>query len=548
LIGFAICTIVIGLALYLIFPLAFLNEDLGLQGTLLLWLLAGIISGISLFLNNFQSAFEVFVQKIFFFWEKLYVRRLMMKNTLIHSKSNRKTGLVYSISLAILNFVYISYYLEIESMSMQSYYDMGGELVLRHPSLFYFQKYNNMSPLREKVKYTWLMEPIAGSKSTSFEPDLPGFHSSDPPPYSIQHLSFYITDMSKQTTKDISPVLSSPNYTRDLKMKSDFTPYKSFGDPLEDMVENLYMKHNFRSIIISRSLYYNFNGHLWDEKKSNYLYIKILDPQKKEHYYKVRIAGVVDYLPGVHFGVLPFSNHKDVLISPDIFHEFAYITKMGIEDYEMKKLSLEINDQPVSFRGKTIIDNIGSEYSMDNKADEPIELESPEIKTTYEDMLNDLLSHSSFHKNQIYVLNADAKEFKNTEKLLNIFFNLTTCLVLIICFFNLTASMSSKIISNSKQLAILRSLGFSKLRTALLYLYDSFLVVFSASFIGLLAGALLAWLFILQRTLFLDLPMKVHFSWGNLIFILIASFISAFLSAFIPIMLFLKKPLSQITK
>ena len=108
--------------------------------------------------------------------------------------------------------------------------------------------------------------------------------------------------------------------------------------------------------------------------------------------------------------------------------------------------------------------------------------------------------------------------------------------------------MSSKITASRTQLGIMRCLGLSKVRTALLFLYDSFLIVFCASVIGLLAGGLLAWLLTLQRTLFMDIPMELHLNAGNFVVIIIASFFSAFFSAFIPMIIFLKQPLSQISK
>ena len=539
----------IGTVLYLVFPLAFLNEDLDLQGILLLWLLASIIAGLSLFLNNFQSALEVIFQKILFFWEKIHIKRIMLKNTLIHASANKKTALVYSVSLAILNFVYISYYLELSSLSRKSFYEKGGEIVLNNPSVFQFQKYLSFSDLEPHLDYSWIMEPIKGADHTSYEVQLPGYQSEEIPAYSMQNIIFSLTDLSKQNIHKVDISLASPNLISNLESSSEYHPFMSFKDPVDKLTSNLYMKHNFRSIIISRTLYYSFNGGLWTDKKPVYLYLQIMNPQKNKSFYKVRVAGVVDYLPGVEFSVLPYSHKKEILVSPDIFFEISSVTQKGLEDLEMKKIILKPRKEPLLTTDHFLVNSTGdmlSKTTTKSKKTDSKEKEKSEVD--YEAIQQDLIKNGSFYDNQIFKLSDHVEEFKNTEKMLNLIFNGTTNLVLIICFFNLTAAMSSKITASRNQLAILRCLGLSKIRTSLIFLYDSFLVVLSASFIGLLGGSILAWMLIMQRTLFMDVPMQVHFNWTNLISIVIASFVSAFFSAFIPMILFLRRPLSQISK
>jgi ABC-type antimicrobial peptide transport system permease subunit len=546
--------VVIGSILYLVFPIAFLNEDLDLQGTLLLWILASIIAGLSLFFNNFQSAFEVLLQKILFFWEKIYIRRFLLKNTLIHSSANRKTAFVYSVSLAILNFVYVSYFIELSSLSRKEYFKYGGEIVISNPSIFKFQKFIQESELIQDIDFSWTLEPIRSANLTSFENILPGETPYTPPDYSIQNMSFELTDLSKQYSHGVSLSLPSPNFIKNIINGNGYQPYKSLGNEFEDKTWDLYLKENFRSIIISRSMYTNFFGHLWKDNEAVYKYLKITDPNKNTHYYKVRIAGVIDYAPGAQFSVLPFSDKKEIFISPDLFFEFNSLTTKNFGDLEYKKVIVnpskgvnksikteesiiyKITDKNKQVEDKNQTDEEGTRTNLKDE------------KLGYDVIYEDIVYHSSFYSEQIFRLSEAVEEFANTENLLNMIFNGTTFLVLVICFFNLTASMSSKISASRNQLGILRCLGLSKIRTALIFLYDSFLIVFCASVIGLVAGGFLATLLVMQRTLFMDIPMEIHVNGLNFAVIIIASFLSAFFSAFIPMMIFLKKPLSQISK
>ena len=547
--SFAICTVVIGTVLYLVFPLAFLNEDLDLQGLLLLWLLAGIIAGLSLFFNNFQSAFEVFLQKILFFWEKVHIRRFILKNTLIHSSANRKTALVYSVSLAILNFVYVSYFIELSSLSRKEYYKHGGELVLNRPNLFKLQKYFEKSQKISDIDFSWTMHPIKSAQVTSFEMDLPGLENYTPPDYSIQNIRFALTDLSKQYQHDINPTLPSPNFIENIQDKDGYHPFTFFGPQVKDMTSDLYLRENYRSVVISRSMYYNFYGSTWNTSQPIYMFIEITDPKQNKHYYKVRVAGVIEYIPGGEFSVMPFSGKNEVFISPDLFFEFNMITKKDFSDleFEIAVMNPKKNANSTLKQNENIIHKINAsaqEAESGSAAEGSDQASSEKSEMTYDDIFSDLTKHSTFYNDQIFRLSDVTEEFANTEVMLNMIFNGTTMLVLIICFFNLTASMSSKITASRIQLGILRCLGLSKVRTALIFLYDSFLVVFCASVIGLIAGGFLASLLVMQRTLFLDIPMEFHVNGVNFAVIIVASFISAFFSAFIPTISFLRQPLS----
>lgn len=445
----------------------------------------------------------------------------------------------------------MSYYIELSSLSRRKFYENGGDLVLKNPSIYKFQQYVDKSELIENIEFSWSIDPIRSAQSTSFEEALPGSTPYRPHDFSIQNVQFSLTDSSKQYSMDVTPTLPSPNFIQNITDKSSYHPYTEYGKKVKDKTFDLYLKENFRSIIISRTLSWNFYGDSWDTTEPIYLYLEVKDPQSRTHYYKVRIAAVIDYIPGADFSVMPFSGNDEIFISPDLFFEFNALTKRNLGDLEFKKVILhpkENANQEIKFNKNIIQKNVSSAASK-TKKEENFEQEStPESQDPYEKIVVDLSIHSKFYNQQIFRLSDEAEEFANTEKMLDIIFNGTTFLVLVICFFNLTASMSSKISASRTQLGILRCLGMSKVRTALIFLYDSFLVVFCASVIGLIAGGFLAALLIMQRTLFMDIPMEFYVNAGNFVVIIVASFFSAFFSAFIPMMVFLKKPLSQISK
>jgi ABC-type antimicrobial peptide transport system permease subunit len=76
--------------------------------------------------------------------------------------------------------------------------------------------------------------------------------------------------------------------------------------------------------------------------------------------------------------------------------------------------------------------------------------------------------------------------------ILEIIFDLVIALTMFLCFFSLSSSMTANILDQAKEIGILRSLGLSKTRITLMFLYESFLLVISASILGILIGFIIA--------------------------------------------------------
>ena len=64
----------------------------------------------------------------------------------------------------------------------------------------------------------------------------------------------------------------------------------------------------------------------------------------------------------------------------------------------------------------------------------------------------------------------------------------TIAIMMFLCFFSLSASMSTNIYNQTKEIALLRSMGVTKLRISLLYFYEALILVFSASCLGIMIG------------------------------------------------------------
>lgn len=84
------------------------------------------------------------------------------------------------------------------------------------------------------------------------------------------------------------------------------------------------------------------------------------------------------------------------------------------------------------------------------------------------------------------------------EKILDAIFNTIIVITMFLCFFSLSSSMTANMLEQSKELGVMRAMGFTKNRITMLYIYEAFVLVVSSSMLGVLIGTLIGFTFVLQ--------------------------------------------------
>ena len=65
--------------------------------------------------------------------------------------------------------------------------------------------------------------------------------------------------------------------------------------------------------------------------------------------------------------------------------------------------------------------------------------------------------------------------------------------MMFLSFFSLSASMSANLYDQTKEIGVLRAMGFTRIRITLLYFYEAIILVFAACFLGILIGTAVAY-------------------------------------------------------
>lgn len=73
-------------------------------------------------------------------------------------------------------------------------------------------------------------------------------------------------------------------------------------------------------------------------------------------------------------------------------------------------------------------------------------------------------------------------------KIIDIIFYVTIAIIMFLCFFSLVASMTANMLNQSKEIGVLRSIGFTSYRIKILYFYEALILVLSSCLLGVVIG------------------------------------------------------------
>lgn len=116
--GATVMTLFGGLIYYLM-PLALVAFDLTLLLYIFLGLLLGMLAGLTMLALNLERPLEHLIANVFLFWAGPASHSTLHKNLVAHRSRNRKTTIMYALSMGFVVFVTVTLSLQITSFEMQ---------------------------------------------------------------------------------------------------------------------------------------------------------------------------------------------------------------------------------------------------------------------------------------------------------------------------------------------------------------------------------------------------------------------------------------------
>lgn len=142
-----------------------------------------------------------------------------------------------------------------------------------------------------------------------------------------------------------------------------------------------------------------------------------------------------------------------------------------------------------------------------------IKMKDPEddaIRQEIIESLQDSISDGSIQVHDQYAL----KQVSQTSlALIDAIFYIIIAIMMFLCFFALQGAMSANLYEQSKEIGILRALGYTKYRICALYFYEALLLVLASCLLGIVIGVIVGITMVMQQDLFLGTSYSFFFPW-----------------------------------
>lgn len=175
------------------------------------------------------------------------------------------------------------------------------------------------------------------------------------------------------------------------------------------------------------------------------------------------------------------------------------------------------------------------------------------IKTNKDDKesikeINSVISSNKNYSVSTWVYAERKTDMDKTKNFISLLFSMIALVILVFCFFNLTASMSINMYEQQKEIAVFRSQGLTKGGLKLIYVIESFILIVSSCFLGLLTGTILSWTSLIQRVYFTNLPLRFEFPYIELFFLVLFAVLGGFLSTYFTVRKISEKQICSLIK
>ena len=132
-----------GLMIYYLLPRALINQSLGLLLVIFFAIIEGLLVGLILLSFSIQYILEKIVAYMFLFWTEATDFMLTLKNLSSHRFRNRRTSLLYALSISFIVFVSVGFQIQLQTIYGEMLKAKGSFIVIYGGDMDY---YNTVLP------------------------------------------------------------------------------------------------------------------------------------------------------------------------------------------------------------------------------------------------------------------------------------------------------------------------------------------------------------------------------------------------------------------
>ena len=488
---FGLITFIYGASIYYFLPLSLISENFGVIGGVFLWIILGILLGFVLLSRNVEHSFQKFLTNGLLFFTNSSTKLLILKNLAAHRLKNKKTSLMFSLSVGVFIMISVGFDLILQSNKNLILMKNGSEIsVFKKKS--YFTTKEIMNPLMELYDN----KLIKSFSFFSLRLDSVCLDSK------IDILNYGITERNDQTILAVNSGFFDASTKLDLTVAKQNKKFKKYTPS-----EQLYFSELKGKIGISSVFKYKF-----DLQLNSDIFLEILNKNQRMTFI-TKPALIIDNAWGLYMSNSPsdYSTRESIVSVPfylELLQKCRNYFSESFRDYSI----IKYESLPI--------------WGINIK---------PKDKVTEKDIdsINTILKKINSDVNISFFVNMK-KRLDIAANIVFIIFYIISSIVLIFCLFNLTASMTINIYDQKKEIAVFRSLGTKKNNVIFIYIAESFILVLSSSIIGLTIGSTISYTMALQWTIITKVNVVFNFPMGSMILIISFSILGGILSTYFP--------------
>ncbi|KAG2388390.1 hypothetical protein C9374_000554 [Naegleria lovaniensis] len=500
LVAVPLLAIVAGFCVYYFFPSALLTLNLNILLSMFFAVLLGMLLGLVVLALNLENILEAILTHLLLFWEHVALKQLILKNLVAHRVRNRKTTIMYAMSLGFVIFVSIAFNLQLSNFKYISIQDYGTRLIVTDNNSLEISSY--------LAQLEWYLMNYHRQvvKDVSF-------------------MSYPLTYYTAYSKNEISTMGGYKTYTQTIRcVPPNFfniaNPYFLITDQTSrensySLSEQLYTISGSQRILIGTA----YKQLLSLKNLENMLVVKYTTPTDRfpiYNYTLMKPMAFVNSAPVFLFSAFPSSTSQPAVVSCTTYMRMANQTFNSLMDVPIERLFIDV-------------------YSNATE--------------------NQVKAFKSDFSSYIRLLSISLKDVNDEMETINVALDATnflllfvTVLSMIMCFFSLVSSLYTNIQEQTKEIAILRAIGCKKFFVTRLYVYEALILVLAASLIGIVIGFIIGFTMMIQSNLFTELPISVYVPWQLILIVVGLAFLSAFLSAFFPVVSLLRNGIVTLLK
>jgi len=475
-----------------VLPYSLMTLNLTLMLFTIFVLLLSMLFGMLILSLSIEGFVQKCLQRLLFFWESRHVYSMVSKNLVAHKRRNRKSALMFSVSLGIIMFIEMMLESQI-AIQMYHFKHLFGDFSFRLDINNPFRS-DGIEKIQRQIvdhydfveDWAWITPHLvvddSGSSRVSnlgqyFGANVVVFGATSNF-FDVADMQFYLPD----TEKDVDLDMIRQLYTISGSQRG------IIGTNMKDLVGARTLESPF---MVSSTGGRNFGSY----------------DRHPTKYFKLKPMGLLDMFPMLT-GMSPFP-----VLGKDA-------SNMNVDDPEAIVLSL-----PTFARLRQAL-NISS-GSVDDLGCFVGAFKLKASATAHDrGYLSKYLSTIYNHEMEVFDYQERKASIDDLTKVLDILFSTAGVIALTLCFFSLLASMTTNVLEQTKEIGVLRSLGFTNFEIGKTYLEEALVLIMSATFIGVAIGWLLGFTMSSQQSLFAQLPLQIVFPSTLVITVVVGSILA----------------------